>query len=201
MRWISGYCFICWRMKQEPMKPRPPVMRMVSVMEQYLVVPQEAVVEGVLPGAHAVQLFELELAVGQDRVDGPARRCRIIHGVNGDDGDIQAQAVHDAGGKGMPAGLPRVHAVVRPGTAILDRCPELVYDVLGEGGTADLVIHDAQFVLCAGQAQDRADKVVSGTAVHPGEAQDEMVRVGLPGRLLALQFRPAVDREGTRGGL
>src|SRR5664280_907903 len=104
----------------------------VSATEQYLMVPQEAVVEGVLPGAHAVQLFELELAVGQHRVSGPARGRRIIHGVNGDDGNIQAQAVHDAGGEGMPAGLPRVHAVVRPGAAVLDGCPELVHNVLSE---------------------------------------------------------------------
>src|SRR5450759_1336604 len=201
MRWISGYCFICWRMKQEPMKPQPPLTRMVSVMEQYLVVPQEAVVEGVFPGAHAVQLFEFELAVGQHRVDGPAGRRRIIHGVNGYDGNIQAQAVHDAGGEGVPAGLPRVHAVVRPGTAVLDGCPELMYDVLGEGGAADLVIHDAQLVLLTGKAQDGADEVVSGAAVQPGETQDEMVRVGLPGRLLAQQFCPAVDGEGTRGSL
>src|SRR5450830_1910586 len=201
MRWISGYCFICWRTKQEPMKPQPPVTRMVSVMGQYLLIPKQAIVEGVFPGTQAVQLFEIELAVGQHRVDGPARRCRVIHGVNGYDGNIQAQAVHDAGGEGIPAGLPRVHAVVRPGTAILDGCPELVHDVLGEGGTADLVVHDAQLVLLTGKAQDGADEVVSGAAVQPGETQDEMVRVGLPGRLLAQQFCPAVDGEGTRGSL
>src|SRR5664280_3869242 len=140
MRWMSGCCFICWRTKQERMKPQPPVTRMVSATEQDLRVPQEAVVEGVLPGAHAVQLFELELAVGQHRVDGPARGRRIIHGVNGYDGDIQAQAVDDAGGKGMPAGLTCIHAVVCPGTAVFDGCPELVHDVLGEGGAADLIV-------------------------------------------------------------
>src|SRR5450759_1580526 len=32
MRRISGYCFICWRTKQEPMKPQPPVTRIVSLM-------------------------------------------------------------------------------------------------------------------------------------------------------------------------
>src|SRR5450756_1754659 len=156
----------CWPSKR---------LRMAaSATEQLLPVPQEAVVEGVFPGTHAVQLFEFELAVGQHRVDGPARRCRIIHGVNGNDGDIQAQAVYDAGSEDMPAGLPRVHAVVRPGAAVFDRRPELMYDVLGEGGTADLVIHDAQFVLCAGQPQDGADEVVPRAAVQPSEAQDEL---------------------------
>src|SRR5450830_847117 len=183
----------CWPSKR---------LRMAaSTTEQLLPVPQQAVVEGVLPGTHAVQLFELELAVGQDRVDGTARRCRVIHRVNGNNRYIQAQTVHDAGGEGVPAGLTCIHTVIRPGAAVLNGCPELMHYVLGEGGTADLVVHDAQLVLLTGKAQDRADEVVPGASIQPGEAQDEMVRVGLPGRLLAQQFCPAIDGEGGRGSL
>src|SRR5664279_5340187 len=201
MRWTSGYCCICWRTKQEPMKPQPPVTRMVSDMGQLLMVPEETVVESVLPRAHATELFELELAVGQHRIGGAVGGRLVVYGLDGNDRNIQTQAVHDMGGKDVPAGLPRVHTVIGPRAAVLNGRPELVHHVLGEGGTANLIVHDAQLVLLAGKAQDRAHEVVPCAAIHPGEAQDEVIRVGLAGGLLALQFGPAVDGEGTRGGV
>src|SRR5450830_1293104 len=183
------------------MKPQPPVTRIASPMLKDLLVTYHTILESILPRTHSIQMLQLQAAIRQCREGGTPSCCRIIDRGDGDDRHSAAAETDNLRGKLIPAGLSRVHAVVRPGTAVLDRCPELMYDVLGEGGTADLVIHDAQLVLLTGQSQDGADEVVPCAAVQPGKAQDEMVRVGLPGRLLALQFCPAVDGEGTRGGL
>ena len=56
-----------------------------------------------------------------------------------------------------------------------------------------LIVHHAQFRLDAGLLEDRQHEVAAAHRVHPLRAQDHEAIAGLPHRLLAGEFRPAID--------
>src|SRR5450830_1948813 len=121
------------------MKPQPPVTRIVSLMLKDLLVTYHTILESILPRTHSIQMLQLQAAIRQCREGGTPSCCRIIDRGDGDDRHSAAAETDNLRGKLIPASSARVHTVIGAGCPILEECPQLVNDVLREGGGADLV--------------------------------------------------------------